>query len=446
MASEPAARVRAFIDDWYARWGATAPVFEASDQESGEARGDAQVDAFEVWRSALQGVAERHGVPGVLALPDSSFGPPVHTPDEQIVAERVTGDSAVVQTVRRDELLDEHFEYDLRRLDDDWRIERVVEYLDDPDDPILPPEALRDALAGTSPDAPFAALHPVEAELDHGSLFVPRDITDEAGETSRLQVQRVGTFRCASGVLAAFDLGYPDISPFLRAVPPGDYAVETSTAFGRNAAVRVVLGPGEPIAWRPAERLEGGHGVGVDAGNVAIVDLAALGSVTVRDRERAFAPLAVTQGPFARMLTFGGETPVGAVVESGWGDGSYFAFWGFDETGALVQLVVDFMLAATMDDPEPIDLPWGAFDDPTLEGWSLTVGLEGSPLRLVVDDPHNELAEVALLDAAGDPVPGFDADEHELDEDDRMHYALPGGSRDGWLVRLLPSTGVLRLR
>lgn len=42
-----------------------------------------------------------------------------------------------------------------------------------------------------------------------------------------------------------------------------------------------------------------------------------------------------------------GEGQAGVATESGYGDGGYPVLWGVDDDGAVVQLVVDFMVLVT---------------------------------------------------------------------------------------------------
>lgn len=77
-------------------------------------------------------------------------------------------------------------------------------------------------------------------------------------ETSLVTVQRLGSIT-TSGVLVVSDFGYDvdDTLPLNRSIAAGTYPVEVSEAFGRNVALRIVVAPGDPVAWHPADSGEG---------------------------------------------------------------------------------------------------------------------------------------------------------------------------------------------
>ncbi len=161
-----------------------------------------------------------------------------------------------------------------------------------------------------------------------------------------------GSLVSDSGVLTVVDLGYDndDALPLARRVAPGTYPVQVGTAYGRNTALRVLLSPAEPVAWHPAGTVHG-HVFGVDAGNLCVADYPSYAAVSRREKERVTDVLArTTDRPAVLPLTFGGEHAVGVVADSGWGDGAYPAFWGVDATGAIAQLVVDFLVLVTEQD------------------------------------------------------------------------------------------------
>ena len=142
------------------------------------------------------------------------------------------------------------------------------------------------------------------------------------------------------------DLGYDPgvLSPVGQRVPVGRYPAEVAIAFERNAALRVRFSDREAVAWHPADMGDGGHGVGVDAGNVAVMDIAAILTLNARDKERAFESYArADRRPNSRMLTLV-QPNDSAIADSGWGDGRYPAYWGVDADQRPVVLVVDFLL------------------------------------------------------------------------------------------------------
>ena len=71
--------------------------------------------------------------------------------------------------------------------------------------------------------------------------------------------------------LTVVDFGY-DAAMVERRVTPGSYAVDVAIAYDRCAAMRIILGPGEPVSWHPAVSPDGGHVAGVDPiGDINVV-------------------------------------------------------------------------------------------------------------------------------------------------------------------------------
>jgi hypothetical protein len=164
-------------------------------------------------------------------------------------------------------------------------------------------------------------------------------------------VEHVGTLELRSGVLVVRDFGYEpyDLPVIARSVKAGRYAVDIVRAFDRVAAVRVRLSDEPVAAWHPAVDSEGGHVIGVDAANVAICDAAAFAAMNARKREPLYAQVVDPDGSGryemrpATFVALTGEND-GVVVESGWGDGAYPAYFGVDASGAPAIFMVDFLV------------------------------------------------------------------------------------------------------
>jgi hypothetical protein len=231
-------------------------------------------------------------------------------------------------------------------VDGDWKLTGFTDYLDDPDSRLIPEAELSARIAGVQGDAPLAPLPPTESWSDLNLLFSPREVVDDDGDISSIAVRHVGEFRSTSGILTVFDFGRDlrHTSPLARRVPPGMHAVDVAHAYGRAAALRVTLAPCRPVSWHPADTVDGGNVQGVDAGNLAILDFGALAAARVRDKELAYDEWAGSGEVGGALLTLGSDEPIGAISSSGWGDGGYPSFWGTDESGNPVQLIVDFLV------------------------------------------------------------------------------------------------------
>lgn len=193
-----------------------------------------------------------------------------------------------------------------------------------------------------------------------------------------LSVVRLAMLAVPSGHLIAGDvgLGFDIATPFVRRVPADTYEVFVSIwgRAGRGkgpsddmgdtpraAYLALVLAPGEPASyefaatgdqppgWAPSDAFEG---FGVDVGGVGLMDAGQL------DAFQAVAPnldmmelneRAFTQRPelarVAGVIEIPTDPPIRIpAAESGWGDGSYFSYWGLSARDEPMVLIVDFDL------------------------------------------------------------------------------------------------------
>lgn len=353
------ARVTAFVADFHRAWQVAG---RPPDRSSGE-RPD-----FDAWRTALDEVAAAHCTDGTRTGAEGSMGShPDHSPDETVTAVAVddAAGTATVDTVL-DGVVASYYRYPLVRLGDRWLITAVEHYFDPPGAPLVTPEEAARLLALATYDAPLGAAA-VEPRADPGRLFEPhRD------------VRALGTVT-TSGTLAVRDMGYGDyaLEPLARRVPPGTYPAETVRHQDRTAAVRLVLSTAPVVTWHEAGV------VGVDAGNVGIVDLAGLLACDAQEAERHFATWALTAEDATLVLRPGGPTDA-VLVTSGYGDGGYPVWWGVGADGAPAVLLVDFVVLpeAEVRDPRQVTVPWRTgtlLDDPEVHvassGPSLRLGL-----------------------------------------------------------------------
>jgi hypothetical protein len=332
---QPEERVKAFIADYH-----------RSHTELKQHPDDH--DQFDRWEALVETLDQSHFFDqGGLELARSIEGTSPHTlADEPIVSLKRAGDRVFVET-RTDVSIETFYEYELREVQaGDWRIVRLREFLD-PADASFVDEDERERFENPTLH-PLQKLSKKESQFDGDTLFeAGRSI--ELDDVDSIEVRAVGLLNVTTGILAVGDLAYDPstLAPVGQRVSPGNYPVEVAVAvaFRRNLAVRVRLSDQKVVKWHPANMGEnGGHVIGVDAGNAAIMDVAAIMTLNARDKERALELYTyATERPRALMLSLISPNDT-AVVDSGWGDGGYPVYWGVDTSGIPAVLIVDFML------------------------------------------------------------------------------------------------------
>ena len=220
-----------------------------------------------------------------------------------------------------------------------------------------------------------------------GEVFQPAD-----GGERRVEVRAVGAVSLPTGRVVATDpFVFPERKPFRQAVPPGRYPILLSIAHikpetgrakpdQRVACAMLRLTRRAPVRWRMATMtgqrlrdLKPGHffGYPVDAGLGCFLDARAakLLDRLMRDDPDYFERMMTAAEPnyaptrdwadFPLDDTKGGLNVV--FFSSGFGDGSYPSFWGFDADGGVACLVTDFQVVTSLgvfvDDPAPPDAP-----------------------------------------------------------------------------------------
>lgn len=339
-------RVQKFMVEFDAQWQIAAPVFEERDPNDPR-------KAFELWRASMAETARAHFADESTADLSGSFSRPAeYGPEaETFVSSEMVADMAYVLTQSTSPLKRFH-EYTVREQGQEWRIVGIADHNGDPREPFEDRAVMEERVAECGPDASFNEMPAPQARLDERRMFTDREATrPRDGEKAEARVSRIGTLSTSSGVLSVVDFGYDndDARPLARTVPPGEYPVDRVTAFGRNAAVRVLFTESEPVAWHPASIPGSGHVIGVDAGCVCIVDYPAYAAVSRRSKAAAFDGFVAAERPVALTIPLG-PVDAGIAVDSGYGDGSYPVYWGVDAEGRVVQLVVDFMVLVDQDD------------------------------------------------------------------------------------------------
>lgn len=333
---QPEERVKAFIAD-----------FHRSHSELKSHPDDHE--QFERWDALVAALDQAHFVDrGGFELAQSISGTSEHTlEDEPIVSTRRAGERVFVETCV-DKALTRYYEYELREAHPgDWRIVRLREFLDEADAPFLDEDER--AEFENPKIRPLRKLSREEARFDGAELFTAGRSVKLEKDKDSIEVRSVGTLNISTGILVVGDLAYSasTLSPVGQRVPPGNHPAEVAVAFGRNAALRVRFSDQKVAQWHPADLGEdGGHVIGVDAGNAGIADVSALLTLNARDKERKFERYTyAAERPRSLMLSFVTANDA-VVVDSGWGDGGYPVYWGVDANGKPAVLLVDFRLLA----------------------------------------------------------------------------------------------------
>ncbi len=174
------------------------------------------------------------------------------------------------------------------------------------------------------------------------------------GRQGRLRLESAGDLVLSTGHLVAADLCNTDI-PLERALPPGKYPVVLSVFEMANdrrvAFARIEAAPGKPVKWKGVGENEVSAAILVDSGTAAFCDLEVAAKMTAPEVfEKTFQALHKQMFPTknaadVRLSASAVVTEGGANVVSfgtGWGDGSYPLYFGFDEKGQILAVVADF--------------------------------------------------------------------------------------------------------
>jgi hypothetical protein len=188
-----------------------------------------------------------------------------------------------------------------------------------------------------------------------------------------MSLRAVGELRVPTGCILVGDPGTTDFaapaSPLARRAPTGVFPVEVALATfdagdTRVACARVRFADRPATKWEAA-LFEGDvagpdteAAYGVDCGTGCFYDAAACGEV---DEATSAAWLAALErnavDTWCWHVAEVGHANV-VMFSSGWGDGFYGSYWGFDERGEVVELVTDFnVLVELMSERLELPLP-----------------------------------------------------------------------------------------
>ncbi len=236
-------------------------------------------------------------------------------------------------------------------------------------------------LAGDAPrGAPLTDLH---------AAFGPaRTLIDYDGNRFRTRREPIGHLALPSGRLGVGDLlvSPVDLPSPGGPLPEGPHPVDLCVAVcehnsdERAAALRIRFSERPAVRWERAE-----VGADVDAGCAGFIDGAAVATWTDRpeNAEELISALELSQQTRRQTCDVAAAVIDGVPViacSSGWGDGVYDGWWGFDEDGAVCAYVLDFdVLTTRVVDwlPVPHPLQLGRIEHPMLVSVGAEVRLEG---------------------------------------------------------------------
>ncbi|HEU4352637.1 MAG TPA: DUF4241 domain-containing protein [Burkholderiales bacterium] len=221
-------------------------------------------------------------------------------------------------------------------------------------------------------------LQQVDVAFSSGELL-------EAGKRVTFQVHELGRLFITSGAIAAADpFVLPNTTPYLQAVPNGRHPVCVAVARfdsgdERVAFARARFTDSTATGWKmalaagqDAASLGPDHyfGYGVDSGTGCFMDPVAGRLLSqLMDADSSYydavdEEMQKTYRPTWSWLDWrpskGAEENI-ICFSSGWGDGSYASFFGFDADGRVSALVTDFAVLYGEEAAPRSKVPWWRF-------------------------------------------------------------------------------------
>ncbi|TDC27688.1 DUF4241 domain-containing protein [Kribbella albertanoniae] len=384
------ARVEAFVADFHNAWERTGKPTNSSNIDQ----------VFEAWTGELAGIVDDHFTIGASTGGEGSLSSSAaHDPSLETITEvKVETDRATVRSVINHGSMPNYYEYRLVREDEQWRICQLLHFFDPPGAPLIDPAQAEILLNAASLDAALPEL-PADLQLDVANLFAHGRQVAPFGEPVSLEVVRLGEVTCGSGVLTVRDFGYGafGLAPLARRLPAGTYCAEVSTAAGTNVALRLLISEAPVVSWRPAEVAGESNVIGVDAGNVAVLDLANLVSCDAQQVEELYQEHSSKLFDAAgAVFSLTGAVNDAVMVTSGFGDGAYPCYWGVAEDGTIASLVVDFLVLIE-ETVRVITVPWqlGQVNTPELADHELHVTANGD--SFVIRRTGDTISKIRVL-------------------------------------------------
>lgn len=305
-------------------------------------------------RRTLEQLAKEHCTT-VSCLTDGgfSFGSPSrHHPDTEFITDvRFDGVRALVATSNPGGIPG-FWEYTLVKRGAEWRIDRLRSFISDD-------------VAGTEADFSWAILREEfnlidDVGIDFGAAFIAGKSSHnwESGQRETITVEALGEIEVPSGLIVVAEASEDPAAarPLEVHVPSGRVWLELARSGFYNAFVRVWLGAARrAVAYVPArtarragEPEPAQAEAGVRCGAFVLADAVAWGSVGARVAEQIAQSVwdhredADPDREPARVVELPGETGgLAGLIDRGGGDVSCPCFWGLNDDGAPVSLVID---------------------------------------------------------------------------------------------------------
>ena len=388
---DPRARIEAFLAGYAAAHAEVKPLFDNKEKGTSLA-------AFDAWREKLREIDVAHRNGEFYRQYALSFGSsPEFSPDAvEIEKIEVYGNMARARLARDSRAYgDPMIEMMLVRVGDDWRIDTIDDYREEPGSPLVDKDVLEAWKAAADKTSPMEAQHKEDmpdpaavfsaswacealseefieegmewqegdGDWDDPEVFAPllAKAIEQArrnAEVGPVEIQEIGQFPHGSYLAVGDPFGSMCLCA-LRIEPGVARAQALLTTLGGErsvAALRVILADREPVQWKHAiimnrrvysTDVHPWHELDTRSGNGAIADADAYFGMTHRQYSRVERQVEQT------FLMDPGSGPIGASTYSGRQYGAAQAYWGLDEDGRPVQLVLDHQeLWAPADPPE----------------------------------------------------------------------------------------------
>lgn len=385
---DPRARIDAFLADYAAAHAEVKPLFDKWKEE----------DPFPTWFAKTAALRATHQLERSLKGDIAGFSEPAAFSPEAVTIERIDvyGTSAMARLARsRRAMGDPIIEMMLVRVGDDWRIDTIDDYREEPGSPLVDKDVLEAWKAAADKTSPMEAQHKEDmpdpaavfsaswvcealseefieegmewqegdGDWDDPEVFAPllAKAIEQArrhAEVGPVEIQEIGQFPHGSYLAVGDPFGSMCLCT-LRIDPGTARAQALLTTLGGErsvAALRVILADREPVQWKhaivgtkPARSMDFCSWPELDtrSGNGAIADADAYFGMTHRQYSRVWRQMQRT------FLMDPGSGPIGASASAGRHPGVAQAYWGLDEDGRPVQLVLDHQeLWAPADPPE----------------------------------------------------------------------------------------------
>jgi hypothetical protein len=208
--------------------------------------------------------------------------------------------------------------------------------------------------------------HAPDAPALFETAFIDGTKAVEEGQEMAFARKRIGNLKVTSGHIVACDpLVLFEIEPFITVFPKGAFPVELAVARTGNdervAFARVLFSEQPVVRWEPAltkeqdpGKLKQGefYGYGVDSGTGGFMDRNAARALQAKfEKDQTFPDKLIAKMDKTYRNTWswclcGLDGENAAMFSSGYGDGSYASYVGYDAQGRVARLLTDFYLVS----------------------------------------------------------------------------------------------------